>query len=1041
MASRSSSTSSSAVNNLESTMKKLTSAIESLDKEIKKGTSGGETSGSATSLGSIFGNGKKGKKVSTASGKKNTGGNNGGMFGRYADALMKQQSAQAEFDKYKDKDYIFSNNASGRKAAQTAKANTAANLKAAKASTVAAGGQIANVAIENTMKYVTGTVRAINEIKIRNIKTDKEILSKRFALYGDAMKRASETSVKMLTGDLTEGAYSAFRDTMTFGLNKLNTSIEIYNMNRMRDLDNTITKWKGVNEVVGGAFGDAANTLTSIPNPYTAAIGTAFNTVKIALNATTELEVMKLEKEKELLDAANSLRKEANEKLFAIAESTIGHVQAIDKLLMDLNQKGHETARMLGLSASSTEAFSKQLPTISVMLSQIGKNYESYLKVTSGYVNSSGRNTLITAQNALGISSAATLYGLSDEEAGGIYGNMQVFNKSIEDGSDMMRDMYFTANKMGVSNQKFAKSLEQNLKLTQRYQFKGGVKGMMEMALWAQKMRVDMEEMDTVVGKLRTGNVEDTIKTSASLNVLGGNAALYSDPFAMLFNAYQDPKTYMENINKMISGLGTIDRKTGETRFSTAEMMRIEQIANTTGESRESLMNQARQANKTGAIKRRYGNKFGDMTDYIAQNAQWSEKKGTFVINMMGENGLAYEKTLDEVNARDKELLNNVFPSDKQDTLIEYVRRIMSVQEEQKGLEHKIQGEQAKNGYDYWMSTKDKSMSMQMYDFIVNNEMYMKNLRTGFDQLYESVKNQYLSMEQQQKVFDETGETVFEIASALSNAAFRESVAGMEELMRAVSSEQGLIEYIRNINPELAKFLEEEANKNTADNIVKELYDGKSAKKIIEENKAKGYNMSNKEVDKYYSFLGRFMKTDLLDGLGGYDRDVNTAKLALTAGIIEPRLEGSHYVFYYGKGAGSAYGQKVPLEGRGGMLKDFEGEKFGRRMNAKEIDEYNANDAIITPNGIIHTNPDDTIMALKPEGPIMQGFGESNGLVKGTAKVDVSGTIRLESNGQSINLNDPKLIREITEAVIISANRNKFGGRSEYAPGRYASFG
>ena len=133
-----------------------------------------------------------------------------------------------------------------------------------------------------------------------------------------------------------------------------------------------------------------------------------------------------------------------------------------------------------------------------------------------------------------------------------------------------------------------------------------------------------------------------------------------------------------------------------------------------------------------------------------------------------------------------------------------------------------------------------------------------------------------------------------------------------------------------------------------------------------------------------------------------------------------------------------------------------------------------AKDAIITPRGAVYTHPDDTIMAFKPGGPIMNSLYErglyddgfiapnkslhmwqndvitpfsvnnprTNEIVSsGLSKLEINGTLKLESNGQSVDLIDlvksnPMAWREITEKVIIEASQNLYG-RPKYAPQRY----
>ena len=56
-----------------------------------------------------------------------------------------------------------------------------------------------------------------------------------------------------------------------------------------------------------------------------------------------------------------------------------------------------------------------------------------------------------------------------------------------------------------------------------------------------------------------------------------------------------------------------------------------------------------------------------------------------------------------------------------------------------------------------------------------------------------------------------------------------------------------------------------------------------------------------------------------------------------------------------------------------------------------------------------------------------------------SSKIEVSGTLRLDTGKQSIDLielvkNDPQFFREMTERVLVEASKNKYGGRPMGSP-------
>ena len=842
--------------------------------------------------------------------------------------------------KYRQDKKELSNILNSKNASEEEKNAAKSALDTAKGAAVKEVIGIASEVIGTVADSAVKIQKSYYEIQVRNLKVEREIVAKKISLYGDALKKANDVAVTKITGDITEGAYSAYRNMVDFGKTKINTELDIKQLKFTRDIENKITTISTASDVAGNALKTAGGIIAATTGPVGMIVGGLFNIGAQILNAGSQLEVQKLTYKKEVYDELTQFRKDLNEQTFSFAQSMIALTESTDKMLMKMNETGYQSARMMGLSADATERYAKGITYANDEMSIIGKTWEDMLKSQNAYITSSGRNMLLSTSNAVGISALSTLYGIGEEETSGIMGAMNVFNKSIEDGSDMMFTMYKTANKMGVSNQKFAKELQTSLKLSERYQFKGGVKGVMEMALWAQKMRVNMEEMSSALSKMHTGNVEDVIGTAARMNVLGGNAALYSDPMAMLFNAYADPQKYMENINKTIRGFGTVDRTTGETKFNIAEQMRIEQIANAMGVSVESLMNQARQANKAETISRRYGDRFGEYSDYVTQNALWSEKKGTFVVNVMDKNGKPQEKTLEELNELD---MQNIVPRDTQETLVEYTRRIMSAVERRAGVSSYTQGRQAQGTYDKWEEARNEVDRLTLEGYKKYEDYYIQNTLDGFLGLIEAQKQQNELTEEMTAYQEKSGKTILEIINELSSDAFQQSLSEIPLVFNAVMDFATYGEKaIKELNPVLWEAM-------------------KSVSESENKKKKKTYGIEIPE---------------------GYDSIAD------------------------------AYSD--------GAIGDF-------------------GDVVITPKGVAYTHPDDMIAAFKPGGGIMNGLNAQN---NGNGKLEISGTLRLDTGSQHIDLldlvrNNPMSLRRLTEEILIEANKTKWGGRAEYNPNRF----
>lgn len=907
-----------------------------------------------------------------------------------------------------------------------------------------------SASIKDTLDLITKGFSGFYEIQKTNIKAEKQIMSKRLELYSDTLKKASDNMVNILTGDLAEAMYTSFKNNLDFGLSEMNKRIEMRQIEYDRAISNQITNINALNGVIGGALGVAGKNFASSGAPWAVIVGTVLNTAQSIMQATSQIEIERLKAEQEIITQANDYRKEFNQKMFALAESQVNLGQNIDKMLLTIDQSAYEMARGLGVGAQASVDYKNAMVDMNKEMAQVGKNWEAIAKIQQAYIESSDRNFMMTGKNAAQTSAIGMLFGIGDAESGAIMGAMNVFNKSIESGSNMMFNMYKTATRMGVSNQKFAKDLQNTLKLSQRYQFKDGVKGVMEMALWAQKVRFNINEMEGALSKMHTGNIEDVIQTSARLNVLGGNAALLSNPMAMLFNAYANPKKYMENINNMIKGFGTIDRRSGETTFGIAEQMRIEQIANATGVSAESLFNQARQANKAEAIKRRFGGRFGKSTDYIANNALWDEEKGTWVVNVLGEGGKAVEKTLEELRTSD---IEKIFPEDKQDQLLTYVGNMLSIMEDQHKYENMMRAELMGA-----TSTEQEGFHRRM------NRAAYEEAEADFDWHRQNVLDFYKGAEESTKIqlelnrkmreeFDKTGKTLLSTVTAMSNDAFRDNITAFSDMIAAFSSEDAFMVYLKKYAPELY-----DAVQKSGPIDLNEFENEFGNREVLAKRQASQYNeqarYTKSEIEQMAALRGISvgkMKEELRIGRYYYDRNrgILYTRRGSNVGVVDKNAyefwrKASTNTIGGGRLKKSEWNQswlekhpseRYDLPNQQPTSPVFNNKNFGYNPGSDAVNPH-VHDAIITPRGTVYTHPDDTIMAFKPGGPIMNGM--ANG---GFSKLEINGTLKLESNGQSVDLIDlvksnPMVWREITEKVITEASQNLYG-RPKYAPQRY----
>ena len=220
-----------------------------------------------------------------------------------------------------------------------------------------------------------------------------------------------------------------------------------------------------------------------------------------------------------------------------------------------------------------------------------GVTFEEIANIQNAYTESTGRSINLSnadIKKSLGLTLFTGDQGTTDE----LNADMQKFGMSVADSSDMFGEILDNARKLGLSTRKTGKDLVRDMKLANKYEFKGAKKALAEMSIWANKVRFDMSELPSLIDK-QTGSFENVISNAASIQVLGGNFTSYmGDPLKNAFLGFQDPAELAKNVNSALKGIGFFNSSTGKTEISTTDQIRMKAFSEATGISMENLRNQ-----------------------------------------------------------------------------------------------------------------------------------------------------------------------------------------------------------------------------------------------------------------------------------------------------------------------------------------------------------------------------------------------------------------------------------------------------------------
>lgn len=278
------------------------------------------------------------------------------------------------------------------------------------------------------------------------------------------------------------------------------------------------------------------------------------------------------------------------EKLVEGVKRAYGVVQKLTKPWADADHAASKFTKTIGGTKKAMDALTRD--SSKGVSKSIGLKFDlssqELIEAQQNYLKGIGRN--INVDNVAKESMAAITRISQDADIDGLdlAAQFENFGVSIEKTGDHLGEMFSDASKYGISFQKYADSVAKNIKIAQNYTFKNGLKGLESMAKKATAMKLDMQQVANFADKVST--VEGALETSARLQVLGGPFASLSDPMGMLYEGLNDMEGLQDRVIKMVRGLGTYNKETGEITVSSYNKQRVKAAAEAMGMDYSQLM-------------------------------------------------------------------------------------------------------------------------------------------------------------------------------------------------------------------------------------------------------------------------------------------------------------------------------------------------------------------------------------------------------------------------------------------------------------------
>ena len=847
-------------------------------------------------------------------------------------------------------------------------------------------------------------------------------------LEAKAYTSAVTSSITSLSDGINEGAYASANSMIDLGVQKKMMDLEKQRI----DLENKNTKElrkEQRNAAISNLYAQqqqaevtvvsegakiAADTLGNLDSPMVgdaaAAIGGVTNlaanlaegtaaAVSSGIQSENRLHILHYENQKKVTEAVLKSNQEV-EKVWIEAGSNVQkawlqYAQKIENSLLKSEAAANDMGVGIGLYGEQLNEFKKTMFSVQIDVSKWGKTLEDMSKLQSAYQSNTGRNisfSLNDFDTSFALDKLTGQDGLSSQ----LTSSMEIFNHSVSDSNEMFYEMYKNVSKIGLNGRKYLKDLTKNLKLAEKFQFQGGVKGLMNMAKWAQNVRFNMDSLDSVIENFREGGLEGAITKTAGMQVLGGNFAQYADPLAMLWETYNDPEALVKRQNNMMKGMGRFNQKTGEVDFNMDEQLLLQQFAKLTGQSVQDLMNQRRQAIKGNKIE---GN--------LNKNVEWSDTEKSLITNKAQLNNGRWVVTLangteKDVSTLSKEDLNHLMPQDNEEKLVSYVYDIRDMMTRLTGAKQYATSQTENATYDTWYNEEIKRINNTISDFNVNYGKYIENIS-------ESMKFATETQKTMLDMFAQGNENIGQVSSQI-----------LEEGQNIAST---LSEVNQLLN-------------NSLNTIKRRQDEWKPQKGEI------AYDNPNSNIRRFPEHMR--LNLSIFDSWDKYKGLIPTND-AFMSGDGKPMTISANTIKSINDGVAKTNPQDNAIFAKtGGPFDKLFNGVFGR------IDEIYNN---LSNNSVVPSEPigksqfvsSDDAMAFGNGNPMTVSANELASQMGVNAmpaeitikpvEVKLSGSVRLEANGQSIDLmellnKNPMLIRQLSQMISDEVGKSINGGRS-----------
>lgn len=249
------------------------------------------------------------------------------------------------------------------------------------------------------------------------------------------------------------------------------------------------------------------------------------------------------------------------------------------------------SADIFGRGAAVADQVQRSIAVAAKNTADLGVSVNDVAAAFNAVATAMGTNLMLTEENLTTMLEFQKATNVSAEDVGKLTEGFMTVGYSITDAYGEMEKMRQTTNRLGINTAQFMKTVGENIKLMNSYNFRDGVEGFTRMVARSQALRINMTDVKGLAAELL--NPEKAIELAASMQMLGGSIGALSDPFQLMNMAQNDMEGLQESIIDAAASTATFNERTGKFDIAATEMRRLRAMAGALGMDYEELANTA----------------------------------------------------------------------------------------------------------------------------------------------------------------------------------------------------------------------------------------------------------------------------------------------------------------------------------------------------------------------------------------------------------------------------------------------------------------